>query len=96
MFIELHERGAGDGFCNGGDDVDGLCGRRLLCSQVGEAIGILPKDGRIVDDAGGHAWIMTDVEKYGDKRIKGCFRVGEVLGFNLIWFLYAGQCGRNN
>ena len=62
LVIELHKRGAGDGFGDGGDDVDGLVGRWFVCFDVREAISFLPDDGGIVDETSGHAWIMTDFE----------------------------------
>jgi len=62
LFIELHEGGAGDGLCDGGDDVDGLGGRWFVCFDVGESVSFFPDERGIVDDAGGHAWVMADVQ----------------------------------
>jgi hypothetical protein len=33
-----------------------------VCFDVGEAISFLPDNRGIVDDAGGHAWVMADVQ----------------------------------
>lgn len=62
LFIELHEGGASDGLGDGGDDVDGLGSRWFVCFDVGESVSFLPDDRGIVDDAGGHAWVMADVQ----------------------------------
>ena len=61
LVIELHEGGAGDGLGNRGDDVDGLGGRWFLFFQVRIAVRILPKHGCIMDEAGGHPWVVTDL-----------------------------------
>ena len=63
MIVELHKGSAGDGFGDGGHDVDGLGGRWFLRFKIGETIGVFPKKGRVADDAGRHAWVMADAKE---------------------------------
>jgi hypothetical protein len=70
LFIKLHESGTGNGFGDGSNDVNGVRGCWYVCFKVSITIGVLPKYRGIVDNAGGHARVMTDMEKDGNKRIK--------------------------
>ncbi len=62
LVVELHERGAGDGFGNGSDKVDGVYGCWFVLFDVVQAVAFLPYDRGVVDDTGGHAWVVTDFQ----------------------------------
>jgi len=71
LVVELHKRGTRDGFGDRGDHVDGLIGRPFIGIQIGETVSSAPKDCGVVDDAGGHAWVMTDFQQNRDETIEG-------------------------
>jgi len=42
-----------------------------VCLKIREAVSIAPEDRGVMDDAGGHAWVMADFQEKVDETVKG-------------------------